>query len=256
MSQKQNFLDKLTRFIVGEPVPVLSEHDLELIHDLCQRLDAFSHHLNTLPAAGQPPGPLTPITADGGEAQPAPLNVAELQEQLQKLAKTQFKTNSLQEAQLAQFKQTLDSLQQALAQQDKTLAEVVKQREQAIEAARLDLLKRIIPVLDSLDAAFNSGRRQVLQLPMNRETRQAVIAWLDGIRLARLRLLDVLAAYEVHPIPTTGQPFDPHYHVAVATDTTGRAPDGIIVGEDRPGYTSPTKVLREAEVIVARSKAS
>jgi molecular chaperone GrpE (heat shock protein) len=41
--------------------------------------------------------------------------------------------------------------------------------------------------------------------------------------------------------------------VAVATDTGGRAPDGIIVGEDRRGYISPNQVLRFAEVIVARS---
>jgi molecular chaperone GrpE len=94
----------------------------------------------------------------------------------------------------------------------------------------------------------------VLRLPLDGEVRQAVIAWLDGIRLARMRLLDLLAAHEVRPIPTVGQPFDPHYHIAVAIDTTGRSPDGIIISEDRPGYASPTKVLREAEVVVARSK--
>jgi len=57
----------------------------------------------------------------------------------------------------------------------------------------------------------------------------------------------------VTPIPTLGQPFVPHYHVAVATDTTGHVQEGIIVGEDRRGYAAGDKVLRFAEVVVARS---
>ena len=123
-----------------------------------------------------------------------------------------------------------------------------------LEAAQLDWLKGLLPVLDGLDAAFDAGRRQVLQLPMSVEVRKAIIAWLDGIRLARIRLLDLLAAYKITPIPAVGQPFDPHRHVAVATDTTNRAPDGIIISQDRRGYATPDKVLRFAEVVVARSR--
>jgi molecular chaperone GrpE (heat shock protein) len=51
-----------------------------------------------------------------------------------------------------------------------------------------------------------------------------------------------------------GQAFDPHRHVAVAVDTSGKAPDGTILAEDRRGYATPDKVLRFAEVVVARSK--
>jgi molecular chaperone GrpE len=89
---------------------------------------------------------------------------------------------------------------------------------------------------------------------MPADTRRAMIAWLDGVRLARMRLLDVLKVYHVTPIPTLGQAFDPHRHVAVATDTSGQAPDGTILSEDRRGYTTPDKVLRFAEVVVARLK--
>jgi molecular chaperone GrpE len=92
-----------------------------------------------------------------------------------------------------------------------------------------------------------------LRLSLTPATRRAVIGWLDGIRLTRLRLLDLLAAHQVAPIPTVGHPFDPHCHVAAATDTSGRGPDGTIVGEDRRGYATPEKVLRFAEVVVARS---
>lgn len=237
MNQKRNLWEKLTGWLVGGSNAGLSQPELGLWRTLSDKLDDLS------------------VRLDGQTAELAPgTGLDELQEQVQKLAKTQFKANSLQETQQAHWQATLEGLQKALALQDQALAELAKQREQTAEAARLEALKRILPALDSLDAAFNNGRRQVLQLPMSQETRQAVIAWLDGLRLARLRLLDALASGNIRPIPTIGQPFDPHYHVAVATDASGRAPDGIIVSEDRPGFASPTKVLREAEVVVARKQ--
>ena len=132
------------------------------------------------------------------------------------------------------------------------LAEMKQTREQAVQTARLDIVKSILPALDSLDSAFESGRWQVLNTPMSTEVRRTVEAWVDGIRLARIRLLDVLAGHEVKPIPSVGTKFDPHYHIAVATDTNAQAPEGTIVAEDRRGYTTAHTVLREAEVVVAR----
>jgi molecular chaperone GrpE len=67
-------------------------------------------------------------------------------------------------------------------------------------------------------------------------------------------MLDVLKSHNISPIATVGQPFDPNRHVAVATDTTGRLPDGLIVSEDRRGYATPAKVLRFAEVVVAKRR--
>jgi molecular chaperone GrpE len=247
MSRKKSLLNRMNDFFFGQPVPVLSEADREMVRDLHQKLDVVS---GLLDGAKAPPPNGQPAEGATGE----PDQAADLVEQVRKLAKTQFKTNALQEAQLTQQQAALESLQKSVEQHEKLLLELAKERDQALINARLELLRALLPVLDSLDAAFNSGRRQVLRLALNGEVRQAVIGWLDGIRLARLRLLDLLAAHEVRPIPTVGQSFDPHYHIAVAIDNSGRAPDGIIVSEDRTGYASSTKVLREAEVVVARSK--
>lgn len=258
--QKKSFFDRMTNFIFGEPVPVLAEADLRLVRDLHQKLDTLS---SALGAAESRPGssngrseplarPAPVVQPESGPPDSEP--AYELTEQVRKLAKTQFKTNTLQEAQLAQYQAALESLQKSMEQQEKLFQELAKQREEAVQAARLELLKSLLPILDSLDAAFGSGRRQALRLPMPPEARQAIIAWLDGIRLARMRLLDLLAAHDIHAIPTVGHPFDPRYHIAVAIDATGRSPDGTIVSEDRPGYASAAGVLREAEVVVSRSK--
>ena len=257
MSQK-SFADKLTTFFLGEPVPVLSEHDLETIHKLDGKLDELLTVIKARPAPSaqldleqQPP--LETGAPAAAEDQPAD---GDLTEQLRKLAKTQFKANTLQEKQLAQQEETLARLQKAIDRQEDQLTKLMQQRQQAVEAALDELIKKLLPVLDGLDAAFDSGRGQVLNQAMPAETRRAVIAWLDGVRLARMRLLDLLKAYNVTPIPTLGQAFDPHRHVAVATKTTDQAPDGTIIGEDRRGYATPGKVLRFAEVVVARLKRS
>ena len=213
MSHKRSLSDKISAFFYGKPTPPFNEL-----------------------ASGQPTADV-----DGGSN--------DLAEQVRKLAKTQFKANAVQEKQLAQHETTLQHLQAALERLQTQQAEQVQQ---AVENARQELLKSLLPTLDSLDAAFETGRRQVLKQKLSPESRRAIVAWLDGVRLARLRLLDVLEAHQIARIPTKGHPFDPHLHLAVATDSSGKVPDGIIVAEDRAGYTAPTTVLRFAEVVVSR----
>jgi len=226
VSQKKSLSDKISALLYGKPAKPINERVLH------KKLDTILFNQNNQE------------TLSGTKA-----DKDNLAEQVRKLARTQFKTNTVQEKQLTQQETTLENLQTALEQLKTQRAE---QQQQAVEAARLELLKSLLPSLDSLDAAFETGRRQVLKQRFPAKTRRAVIAWLDGVRLARLRLLDVLGAYQITRIPTVGHPFDPHLHVAVATDSSGKAPDGIIIGEDRSGYTAPNKVLRFAEVVVSR----
>jgi molecular chaperone GrpE len=247
VSKPKTFSEKLNNFFLGERIPVLSDNDLDNIEHLDNKLDELLALLKTTPARPEP----APLPTDGpAAAQPF---ADDLSEQIRKLAKTQFKANTLQETQLAQQQETSAELRKSIEQQEKRLVELTQQQQQALKTAQLELIQSLLPALDSLDAAFENGRRQVLKQPMPAESRRAVIAWLDGIRLARMRLLDVLKSYNVTPIPTLGQPFDPHRHVAVATDSSGRESNGIIVSEDQRGYATPDKVLRFARVVVAQS---
>jgi molecular chaperone GrpE len=228
MSQKKSLTDRISTFFYGTSSPPINELAL---HKKLDTILAGLNHRETSAVTGTPPA------------------TDDLAEQVRKLAKTQFKTNTMQEKQLTQQEAALENLQAALERLQTQHAEQVQQ---AVETARLELLKSLLPSLDSLDAAFETGRRQVLKQHLPPQSRRAMVAWLDGVRLARLRLLDVLAAHQITRILTVGQPFDPHLHVAVATDSSGKAPDGLIVGEDRAGYTAPHKVLRFAEVVVSR----
>jgi hypothetical protein len=106
---------------------------------------------------------------------------------------------------------------------------------------------------ERLEAGLRSGGRHAYRLHRQGSPEAGTLtAWLDGQRLLRDRLLAILEAEGVKPIPTVGQPFDPYLHVAVGTVRDESRPDGQIVGEERRGYAAGEQVLRYAEVVVVR----
>jgi molecular chaperone GrpE (heat shock protein) len=201
------------------------------------------------------------------------VSLDEIARDVKRLSKVQFKANALQEAALDQLRRAADrrSLQEQEALQ------------QAKADTIHDLLTALVPVLDGLEAALDSGERLLAQpnrdaaddrwvarrldggergsdgeqedaARLVRQSERALMAaWLDGLRLVRERLLALLAAAGVEPIPVVGQPFDPYLHNAVGTISDSAYAYGVIVAEQRRGYTGPAGVLRYAEVIVNRA---
>ena len=192
------------------------------------------------------------------------LNAAlkELKNEVRKLGKAQFKATAMVEDQSARWEQVVVETRASREQQAQLVEKVAGER---VAARERELLEAFLPALDGLESAIASGRRYleirdraasasditpaqaVLVSPADR----AVLAgWLDGLRLVRERLLAILEAGGVTPIPTVGHPFDPYLHVAVGTTTRGEGPAGTIVAEERRGYHCPAGMLRYAEVIV------
>ena len=201
-----------------------------------------------------------------------------LEKELRRLGKAQFKANVLAEDQGTRWEQALASVEAAQEQRDQLQDQVVSER---VAARERELLETVLPAVDGLENAIASGRRYLKVRDLAANSLQAsksppalkkghsdgthtpeqaalvspadramLAGWLDGLRLVRERMLAILEAGEVTPIPTVGQPFDPYLHVAVGTTTEGDGPVGTIVAEERRGYRSPSGVLRYAEVIV------
>jgi molecular chaperone GrpE len=188
----------------------------------------------------------------------------DLKDELRKLGKAQFKANAMVEDQSARWEQVIAEAQAARGQQAQLVEQVTGEQ---VAARERELLEAFLPALDGLESAVASGRRYLavrdraaavpnltpaqaaLVSPADRAT---LAGWLDGLRLVRERMLAILQAGGVTPIPTVGHPFDPYLHVAVGTSGTGDGPPGTIVSEERRGYRCPAGVLRYAEVIVYR----
>ncbi len=101
------------------------------------------------------------------------------------------------------------------------------------------------------------GEPRSIELPIvseaTDETSDSLMAWLQGLELVRERFLSLLAAEGIQPIPALQQPFDPRVHVAMETEFRSDVPSGIIVKVLRKGYRQQDRVLRYAEVVVARA---
>ncbi len=192
--------------------------------------------------------------------------VEKLEEEIRKLGKAQFKANVLTESQSAHWEDVLTTVQAKERQREQLLETVVAER---VAAARRELLEAILPAVDGVDKAIASGRRylrvrdQAAEKPdltqeqamlVSPADRAMLNGWLDGLRLVRERLLAILEAGGVTPIPTVGHRFDPYLHIAVDTTSEGDVPPGTIVKEERRGYQTPDGVLRYAEVTVYRSE--
>lgn len=185
-------------------------------------------------------------------------------QEVRKLGRTQFKANLLAEEQAARAETVLAELEAQKAQQAELVERLVAGQ---VTTAQQAWLESLLPALDGLDHAIASGK-QYLTIRDHAAARpdltpaQAIIvspadraklsSWLDGLRLVRQRLLAILESGGVTPIPTTGWPFDPYQHVAVATTPEGHGPAGTIVAEERRGYRTADRVLRYADVIVYR----
>ncbi len=190
----------------------------------------------------------------------------DLEQEIRKLGKTQYKANMLTESQAERLQSALQQLQEQQARETKAIETLVAAQ---VTAARQEWLKALLPTLDGLDAAIANGKQYLAQRDAAAKSerlrpelaylvspadRAKLANWLDGLRLVRERLLAMLEAEGVTPIPTLGQPFDPYQHIAIEKVISDTGAPGFIAAEERRGYRTPEGVLRYAEVVVYGEK--
>lgn len=132
----------------------------------------------------------------------------------------------------------LDDLQRVAADFDNYRKRTQRDLSMSIERAAERVVERVLPVLDTFDAALATEAETPAEQKL-----------LSGMLGTRDQLLDVLKAEGLEVIPTTGEPFNPEVHEAMMA--TGTGSDAIVVASEmRKGYTLKGKVIRAALVSV------
>jgi molecular chaperone GrpE len=108
-----------------------------------------------------------------------------------------------------------------------------------------NLVKQMLPVLDNLNRALDFAAQHAEG--RSRDFHQ----FFEGIVLVNQQLSEVLAEMGVSPIASTGEPFDPHFHEAVATESSVNLPPNTVTGELLRGYRVGDRVIRAAMVKVS-----
>jgi len=131
----------------------------------------------------------------------------------------------------------LDTMQRIAAEFDNFRKRSVRERDEIIERASQRLIERLLPTLDSFDAA--------LTYQPQTETEEKLLA---GMADTHRLLMEALAVDGFEPIAASDVPFDPAVHEAVTGPGEG---DGeLLVSEMRRGYTLRGRVVRAALVAV------
>jgi molecular chaperone GrpE len=113
---------------------------------------------------------------------------------------------------------------------------VVREQTALVERANEGLVERLLPVLDSLEAALASVSAED---PVRK-----------GVELVYADLLGVLEKAGLSRIEAVGKPFDPEEHEAVMQDDGDGEP--VVRDVVRTGYRLKGRVLRPAMVAVTR----
>lgn len=131
-----------------------------------------------------------------------------------------------------------DRYKRALADLDNYRKRSARETERRIVEAREAQLREWLEVVDSLERAlFMQPDDPVVQ----------------GLRAVLGQMDAVLARQGVSRIGAVGESFDPERHDAVGVRATNEAPDRTVVEVTRSGFEHDGRVLRPAEVIVARA---
>ncbi len=148
--------------------------------------------------------------------------------------------NQLADAQ-AKAAEYLDGWQRARAEFANFRRRADKEREDTYQNATVDVLTRLLPVIDDFERALNV---------VPAEQHDDVI---KGFGLIYRKLVGLLEAAGVQVIDPKGQPFDPHYHEAVGRDQpTPDIPAGHVTTVMQKGYLHGNRVVRPALVRVAQ----
>jgi molecular chaperone GrpE len=139
-----------------------------------------------------------------------------------------------------------DRLLRTTADFDNYRKRIERERRDVSQAAAADLIGDLLPIVDDLERALSASE------PVDDDAEGAP-ALRRGVELIHRQLLDVLRRRGVEPFDSVGQPFDPAWHEAIAGETGTGRPEGEILGEIRRGYRLGQKLLRPAQVRVAKA---
>jgi len=107
------------------------------------------------------------------------------------------------------------------------------------------LIKEMLAVVDNLERALNSSN--------GNSSIDKCMA--DGVNLTLKEILKVFEKFNVKPIESIGQPFDPTFHQAMMQEETDEHPENTIITELQKGYMIHDRLLRPSMVVVAAPKA-
>lgn len=180
--------------------------------------------------------------SDHPDTEPAGTDAAEAPENLQEEVGGSSLTGQLLEKD-EELHALNDKYLRLAAEFDNYKRRVQRDQQDTVRFANEKLCKDLLPTLDNLERALQSGREQ-----------GQVEGLLEGIGLTYKHFLDTLQKMGIKQVSSVGEEFDPAKHQAVGQVESTTVPENVVVDEYQKGYFLHDRILRPAMVTVAKTK--
>jgi molecular chaperone GrpE len=158
-----------------------------------------------------------------------------------------FSSSERDESELTELQRQVadckDRALRAVAELDNYRKRVAREKEESIRYANAAFLERLTPILDNFELGLQAAR-----------SGSSESAVLDGMSMVQKQLQDFLAGAGVETIEAEGKHFDPNLHEAIAQEEHPELEEGTVVRQVRRGYKLRDRLIRPANVIVAKAR--
>jgi GrpE len=198
----------------------------------------------------------------------------DLTQEVRRVGREMFRTNRTTERNQELFDDALGEIRELSSH----VALIPAQYQETVAAAafeaKADLCRELLRMDDALWASLAAADDLIQQFQLRAEEPQHGLAfrfattvqlneslsesvaamkqWRTGQQLLADRLRAILRTAGVREIETLSRPFNPDLHRAVSVAIREDVAPGVIVGEELAGYVLEGRILRYAEVIVAK----
>lgn len=122
---------------------------------------------------------------------------------------------------------------------------MTREKNNAMKYAGEPIFREILLTIDNLERAIAQGVAE------NVDAEQALSSLLEGVQLTLKQLVTSLEKFEVTPIDSIGEPFDPVNQEALTMEASDTVPVNHVLKEFEKGYQYKDRLLRAAKVIVS-----
>ncbi|RLS76736.1 MAG: nucleotide exchange factor GrpE [Planctomycetota bacterium] len=118
-----------------------------------------------------------------------------------------------------------------------------REYDEAQRYREIDVLRDLLPVLDNVLRAIEASEKTT-----------DIDSLRSGFRMTAQQIEKLLASHGCTTIETDGVPFDPTVHDAILQQAVPGATPGTVLGAASRGYKLHDRVVRPAQVIVAKGE--
>ena len=134
-----------------------------------------------------------------------------------------------------------DKYVRAVAELDNYKKRAAKEKADIIKFGKEDVIKDILPFVDSLDRALEHA-----------ESAPDINSFKEGLKLIQDQLLCSLKKHGVERIECAGQEFDPNFHEAMMQVDSEHHEENKVINEYERGYLLNGRLLRPSRVSVCK----